>query len=90
MMLPLKYVVLHRKSAERWHGTQIVSDLASGKQEVIGKAPTKEVKTVFDAYLRLSALSMGRLYIGGTFNAPVASFPGDAGVGLVNGTRLAG
>ena len=84
----LKFVVLHRKSAERWHGTQIVSDVSSGKQRVVGKAPTKDVKSLFDAYLRFSAISMGRVYIGGTFNAPVSSFPGDASVGLVNGTRV--
>ena len=84
----LRFVVLHKKSAERWHGTRIISDVASGKQTVVGKAPTKDVKSVFDAFLRLSALSLGRLYIGGTFNAPVASFPGDATVGVVNGVRV--
>ena len=86
--IALRYVVLFKKSTERWHGTQIVSDVASGKQRVIGKAPTKDVKSLFDAFLRLSAISMGRLYIGGTFHAPIASFPGDSTVGVVKGTRV--
>ena len=86
--IPLRYVVLFRTSADRSHGTQIISDINSGKQKVIGKAPTKEVKSLFEAYMRLAAISMGRLYIGGTFNAPIASFPGDATVGVVRGSRV--
>ena len=80
--------MLNKKAAERWHGTRIISDVSSGKQTVVGKAPTKDVKSTFDAFLRLTALSFGRLYIGGTFAAPVASFPGDAAVGVVSGTRV--
>lgn len=86
--IALRYVVLHRESADRWHGTQIVSEISTGKQRVVGKAPTKDVKSMLDAYFRLAALSYGRVYIGCTFVAPIISFPGDGRVGMVGGIRV--
>jgi hypothetical protein len=86
--VPLRFVVLHKESADRWHGTQIVSEISSGKQRVVGKAATKDVKSMIDAYFRLAALSYGKVYIGCTFPAPIASFPGDASVGVVGGVRV--
>ena len=84
----LKYVVLHKESADRWHGTQIISEISSGKHRVVGKAPTKDVKSMLDAYLRLAALSYGRVYIGSTFAAPLTAYPGNASVGVLNGVRV--
>ena len=83
----LKYVVLFSSEVARWHGTRIVSDVSSGKQQVIGKAPTKEVRGMADCAMRLKCCSYSRLYLGVAFRAPISEFPGTATVGVTGGAR---
>lgn len=83
----LKYVVLFSSEVARWHGTRIVSDVNSGKQTVVGKAPTKDVRGMADGAMRLKCCSYSRLYLGVAFRAPLTEFPGAATVGVIGGER---
>jgi hypothetical protein len=85
--VPLKYVVLFSAEVTRWHGTRIISDVQSGKQTVVGKALTKDVRGMMDAVMRLKCVSYVRLYFGVAFRAPVTEYPGDASIGAIGKDR---
>ena len=85
--ISLKLVILNKEASVRSAQQQMVTDLKSGNTKVVNKSAISEVKSVLDATFRLMAVSYTRVFIGGTFFAPPASFPGADALGVVKGQR---
>ena len=84
--ISLKMVIIFREASVRQQN-QMVMDLKTGNTKVVGKSAVSDIKSMMDAAFRLICVSYTRVFIGGTFPAPVANYPGPSAVGVVKGTR---